>query len=60
MQVVDYEATMAAKLSISKKIFDAEKDAIAASTSFQKFFAENKVFRVLMVLSLFSSCHFLC
>lgn len=39
---VDYEATMAAKLSISKKIFDAEKDVILASTSFQNFFAENE------------------
>ncbi|XP_058079209.1 4-alpha-glucanotransferase DPE2 [Magnolia sinica] len=39
---VDYEATMAAKLSIAKKIFDIEKDAILASTSFQKFFSENE------------------
>lgn len=60
MQDVDYEATMAAKLSISKKIFDAEKAVILASTSFRNFFAENEVFLVLMALSEFSSCHHLC
>lgn len=39
---VDYEATMATKLSIAKKIFSLEKDLIFKSTSFQKFFAENE------------------
>ncbi|GMH29429.1 hypothetical protein Nepgr_031272 [Nepenthes gracilis] len=39
---VDYEATMAAKLSIAKKIFNLEKDLILESSSFQNFFLENK------------------
>lgn len=39
---VDYEATMAAKLSIAKKIFSLEKDLILNSSSFQKFFSENE------------------
>ncbi|KAJ0978933.1 hypothetical protein J5N97_014407 [Dioscorea zingiberensis] len=39
---VDYEATMAAKLSIAKKIFKLEKDKILNSSSFIKFFSENE------------------
>uniref|UniRef100_A0A5B7B0S7 4-alpha-glucanotransferase n=1 Tax=Davidia involucrata TaxID=16924 RepID=A0A5B7B0S7_DAVIN len=39
---VDYEATMATKLSIGKKIFALEKDLIINSSSFQKFFSENE------------------
>ncbi|XP_075638330.1 4-alpha-glucanotransferase DPE2 [Castanea sativa] len=39
---VDYEATMATKLSIAKKIFTREKDLILSSESFQKFFSENE------------------
>ncbi|XP_044468053.1 4-alpha-glucanotransferase DPE2 [Mangifera indica] len=39
---VDYEATLAAKLSIAKKIFDREKDLILKSSSFQKFLSENE------------------
>ncbi|KAL3533414.1 hypothetical protein ACH5RR_006935 [Cinchona calisaya] len=39
---VDYEATMATKLSIAKKIFAQEKEIILNSSSFQKFFSENK------------------
>ncbi|CAI9099424.1 OLC1v1036244C3 [Oldenlandia corymbosa var. corymbosa] len=39
---VDYEATMGTKLSIAKKVFRLEKDTILNSSSFQKFFAENK------------------
>ncbi|KAJ4828347.1 4-alpha-glucanotransferase dpe2 [Turnera subulata] len=39
---VDYEASLAAKLSIAKKIFELEKDLILNSSSFQKFFQENK------------------
>ncbi|KAJ0044000.1 hypothetical protein Pint_18427 [Pistacia integerrima] len=39
---VDYEATLATKLSIAKKIFDREKDLILKSDSFQKFFSENE------------------
>lgn len=39
---VDYEATMAAKLSIAKKVFHLEKDKILDSSSFKKFFSENE------------------
>ncbi|KAK4272410.1 hypothetical protein QN277_020974 [Acacia crassicarpa] len=39
---VDYEATMATKLSIAKKVFALEKDLILNSSSFQKFFSENE------------------
>lgn len=44
MQDVDYEATMATKLSIAKKVFMQEKDLILNSSSFHKFFSANKVF----------------
>lgn len=43
MQQVDYEATMAKKLSIAKKIFDLEKDIILNSSTFQSFFSQNEV-----------------
>ncbi|PIA53200.1 hypothetical protein AQUCO_00900054v1 [Aquilegia coerulea] len=39
---VDYEATLATKISIAKKIFFLEKDMILTSSSFQKFFSENE------------------
>ncbi|TYJ30228.1 hypothetical protein E1A91_A06G118800v1 [Gossypium mustelinum] len=39
---VDYEATMATKLSIAKKVFMQEKDLILNSSSFHKFFSENE------------------
>ncbi|KAJ1404519.1 Immunoglobulin-like fold [Sesbania bispinosa] len=39
---VDYEATMATKLSIAKKVFTREKDLILNSSSFQEFFSENE------------------
>ncbi|XAR48322.1 4-alpha-glucanotransferase [Bertholletia excelsa] len=39
---VDYEATMAAKFSIAKKIFDLERDSILNSSSFHEFFSENE------------------
>ncbi|XP_010036394.2 4-alpha-glucanotransferase DPE2 isoform X2 [Eucalyptus grandis] len=39
---VDYEATMAAKLSIAKKIFSLEKNSVLNSSTFQKFFSENE------------------
>lgn len=39
---VDYEATMATKLSIAKKMFALEKESILSSSSFQKFFSENE------------------
>ncbi|KAJ8444385.1 hypothetical protein Cgig2_026589 [Carnegiea gigantea] len=40
---VDYEATMATKLSIAKKIFSKEKDQILQSSSFKKFFSDNEL-----------------
>lgn len=42
-QDVDYEATMATKLSIAKKVFAQEKDLILNSSSFKEFFSENEV-----------------
>lgn len=43
MQGVDYEATLATKLSIAKKLFAQEKDLILNTESFQKFFTDNEV-----------------
>lgn len=43
MQDVDYEATMAAKLTLAQKIFAREKDSILNSSSFQKYLSENEV-----------------
>ena len=40
---MDYEATLAKKLSIAKKMFSLEKDVILNSSSFSKFFTENEV-----------------
>lgn len=40
---MDYEATIATKLSIAKKIFAQEKEIVLNSSYFQNFFAENKV-----------------
>ncbi|KAL9361259.1 hypothetical protein Peur_044044 [Populus x canadensis] len=39
---VDYEATLATKLSIAKKVFEQEKDLILNSSSFHKYFSENE------------------
>ncbi|XP_076941178.1 4-alpha-glucanotransferase DPE2-like [Bidens hawaiensis] len=39
---VDYEAAMNTKLSISKKIFDLEKDSILNSDSFKNFLSKNE------------------
>eukprot|EP01018_Ginkgo_biloba_P034974 Gb_33253 [translate_table: standard] len=39
---VDYDATMATKLSIAKKIFYLQKDEVLSSSAFQKFFQENE------------------
>ncbi|KAK6127179.1 hypothetical protein DH2020_039063 [Rehmannia glutinosa] len=39
---VDYEATMAAKLSIAKKIFSQEKEIVFSSVAYQNFFSENQ------------------
>ncbi|XP_057971656.1 4-alpha-glucanotransferase DPE2 [Malania oleifera] len=39
---VDYDATMATKLSIAKRIFAIEKSSILESSSFQNFFSENE------------------
>lgn len=45
IQDVDYEATMAAKLSLARKIFAREKDSILSSSSFQKYLSENEVLK---------------
>ncbi|KAL8208493.1 hypothetical protein R6Q57_007905 [Mikania cordata] len=42
LQNVDYEVTMTTKLSISKKIFDLEKDLILNSDSFKNFLSKNE------------------
>ncbi|KAJ8770417.1 hypothetical protein K2173_015031 [Erythroxylum novogranatense] len=39
---VDYDATMATKLSIAKKIFNREKDLILNSSRFQQYLSENE------------------
>ncbi|GAB4851804.1 4-alpha-glucanotransferase dpe2 [Ancistrocladus abbreviatus] len=39
---VDYEATLATKLSVAKKIFALEKDLILQSSSFKKYFSDNE------------------
>ncbi|KAH6796601.1 disproportionating enzyme 2 [Perilla frutescens var. hirtella] len=39
---VDYEATMAAKLSIAKKIYSKEKGTVLNSAEFQNYFSENE------------------
>ncbi|KAI3918010.1 hypothetical protein MKW92_025360 [Papaver armeniacum] len=41
-KAVDYEATLATKLSIAKKIFSVEKDSVLTSSTFKKFFSENE------------------
>ncbi|KAL0316723.1 UNVERIFIED_CONTAM: 4-alpha-glucanotransferase DPE2 [Sesamum radiatum] len=40
---VDYEASMAAKLSIAKKIYSQEKENVFSSVAFQNFFSENQL-----------------
>ncbi|KAM0907019.1 hypothetical protein ACQ4PT_016421 [Festuca glaucescens] len=39
---VDYEASLATKLTIAKKIFNLEKDKVLNSASFNKFLSENE------------------
>ncbi|KAF9679489.1 hypothetical protein SADUNF_Sadunf06G0020200 [Salix dunnii] len=43
VQDVDYEAVLATKLSIAKKVFEQEKDLILNSRSFHKYFSENEL-----------------
>lgn len=43
LQDVDYEATLATKLAIARKVFNQEKDLILNSSAFQNFFSENEV-----------------
>lgn len=54
LQEVDYEATMAAKLSIAKKIYAKEKGTVLSSAEFQKYFSENQVNVSLLFVSLLS------
>ncbi|CAA0827511.1 4-alpha-glucanotransferase DPE2 [Striga hermonthica] len=42
LQDVDYEATMAAKLSIAKKIYSQEKEIVFSSVAYQNFFSKNQ------------------
>lgn len=58
MQDVDYEATMSTKLSIAKKIFSLEKDAIFKSSSFQVFFSDNEVNQSLVLFGMLSIIQF--
>uniref|UniRef100_A0ACD5Z182 Uncharacterized protein n=1 Tax=Avena sativa TaxID=4498 RepID=A0ACD5Z182_AVESA len=39
---VDYEASLATKLTIARKIFNLEKDKVLNSASFKKFLSENE------------------
>lgn len=43
LKEVDYDATMAAKLSISKRVYHLEKNQVFNSAAFKKYFEENKV-----------------
>lgn len=54
MQDVDYEATLATKLSIAKKVFEQEKDLILNSSSFHKYFSENEVLQTYIFFFLWS------
>lgn len=52
-QDVDYEATMATKLSNARKKFNLEKDKVINSTLFKQFLSKNEVYLlVLYMLSL--------
>ncbi|KAG6552731.1 hypothetical protein Mapa_005678 [Marchantia paleacea] len=42
LKEVDYEATLAAKLAIAKKVFRLERDEVFSSPSFQQYFEENQ------------------
>lgn len=42
LKQVDYDATMATKLSIAKKVFYLEKDEVFGSIEYKKFFWENQ------------------
>lgn len=42
-QDVDYEASLATKLTIAKKIFNLEKDKVLNSAPFKQFLSENEV-----------------
>ncbi|KAG0604636.1 hypothetical protein M758_10G186000 [Ceratodon purpureus] len=42
LKEVDYEATMAAKISIAKRVYRLEKNQIFSSATFKKYFEENK------------------
>lgn len=46
-QDVDYEASLASKLSIARKIFKLEKDKVLNSSSFKQFLSENEVYLVI-------------
>lgn len=43
LKEVDYEATMAAKLSIAKRVYRLEKNKFFSSAAFKRYFEENEV-----------------
>jgi 4-alpha-glucanotransferase len=43
LKEVDYEATMAAKISIAKRVYRLEKNQVFNSAAFKEYFEENKV-----------------
>lgn len=43
LKEVDYEATMAAKISIARRVYRLEKNQVFGSAAFKKYFEENKV-----------------
>ena len=43
LKEVDYEATMAAKISIAKRVYRLERNQVFSSAAFKKYFDENKV-----------------
>lgn len=43
LKEVDYEATMAAKISIARRVYRLEKNQVFGSAVFKNYFEENKV-----------------
>ncbi|KAL2630387.1 hypothetical protein R1flu_015073 [Riccia fluitans] len=42
LKEVDYEATLEAKLTVARKVFELERDEVLKSPSFQQYFDENQ------------------
>lgn len=43
LKEVDYEATMAAKISIARRVYHLEKNQVFGSAAFKNYLEENKV-----------------